>query len=95
MLTLKKSDINQIEKVFSKMSSSEDFALVAKLYKAQQKWNQEKAKSSFFVGQEVQFTSSRTGETLTGTLVKKNPTYQHVRTESGTWKVPASMLSAA
>ena len=95
MLTLKKSDINQIEKVFSKMSSSEDFALVARMFKSQQKFNQEKAKASFFVGQEVQFTNSKTGEVVSGTLVKKNPTYQHVKTESGTWKVPASMLSAA
>jgi len=27
--------------------------------------------------------------------VKKNPKYQHVKTDEGTWKVPASMLTAA
>lgn len=95
MLTLKKSDINQIEKAFSKMSSSEDFAYVARMFKAQQKFHAACKKAEFRVGQEVQFTNSRTGEIVSGTLVKKNPTYQHVKTESGTWKVPASMLSAA
>jgi hypothetical protein len=95
MLTLKKSDINKFETLFDKMESSEDFAYVARMFKSAQKFNAEKKKMEFRVGQNVQFTNSKTGETVIGMLVKKNPTYQHVKTESGTWKVPASMLSAA
>ena len=53
-----------------------------------------KNKMSFRVGQTVTFTR-KNGDVITGMLVKKNPKFQHVKTDEGTWKVPASMLTAA
>jgi hypothetical protein len=50
------------------------------------------------VGKAVKFTSSRTGARITGTVVKVNRKFIHVKetgTLAGVWRVPANMLSAA
>ena len=50
-------------------------------------------KYSLRVGDNVNFTSSRTGRNVTGVVVKVAIKYITVRTVDGLWKVPANMLS--
>jgi hypothetical protein len=45
------------------------------------------------VGDNVNFTSSKTGRTVTGHVVKIAIKYVTVRTVEGLWKVPANMLT--
>ena len=56
-----------------------------------------KNKKSMWVGDTVKFTSSRSGETVLGTVQKINRKFIVVR-ENGnrnlTWRVPANMLEA-
>ena len=56
-----------------------------------------KNKQSMWVGDAVKFTSSRSGETILGTVQKINRKFIVVR-ENGnrnlTWRVPANMLEA-
>jgi small-conductance mechanosensitive channel len=50
-------------------------------------------KASLMLGDSVQFTSSKTGMTLTGRVEKIAIKYVTVRTPQGAWRVPANMLS--
>ena len=50
-------------------------------------------KASLAVGDTVQFTSNKTGMTLTGRVEKIAIKYVTVRTNQGAWRVPANMLS--
>ena len=50
-------------------------------------------KASLAVGDSVQFTSNKTGMTLTGRVEKIAIKYVTVRTPQGAWRVPANMLS--
>ena len=50
-------------------------------------------KASLMLGDSVQFTSNKTGVTLTGRVEKIAIKYVTVRTNQGTWRVPANMLS--
>jgi hypothetical protein len=50
-------------------------------------------KAQLTVGDSVNFTSTRTGQNITGVIVKIAIKYVTVRTVQGLWKVPANMLS--
>jgi len=50
-------------------------------------------KYSLSVGDNVNFTSSRTGRNTTGVVTKIAIKYVTVRTIDGLWKVPANMLT--
>ena len=50
-------------------------------------------KASLMLGDSVQFTSNKTGMTLTGRVEKIAIKYVTVRTPQGAWRVPANMLS--
>lgn len=50
-------------------------------------------KRGLSLGDNVTFTSSKTGRTVTGTVFKIAQKYVTVRTVEGLWKVPANMLS--
>ena len=52
-----------------------------------------KAKSSLVIGSTVSFTGN-SGETITGTLIKKMRKYAQVDTSSGRWRVPMNCLTA-
>jgi small-conductance mechanosensitive channel len=54
---------------------------------------QRQIKRGLTVGDNVSFTSSKTGRTVTGHVVKIAIKYVTVRTVEGLWKVPANMLS--
>ena len=53
----------------------------------------ERAKASLMVGDTVNFTSTRTGRNVTGTVTKIAIKYVTVRTLEGLWRVPANMLN--
>lgn len=50
-------------------------------------------KFSLKVGDSVEFTSTKTGITLQGTVTKIAIKYVTVRTPQGLWRVPANMLT--
>jgi exosome complex RNA-binding protein Csl4 len=54
----------------------------------------ERNKRALTLGSTVQFSSTKTGQTLIGTVDKIAIKYVTVRTTSGLWRVPASMLTA-
>ena len=61
------------------------------------KWNrsqlQKQIKRSLMLGDNVNFTSSKTGRNITGVVTKIAIKYVTVRTVNGLWKVPANMLT--
>jgi hypothetical protein len=50
-------------------------------------------KASLRVGDNVSFTSSKTGLDVTGVVTKIAIKYVTVRTAQGSWRVPANMLA--
>ena len=61
------------------------------------KWNRaqlsKQVKRSLMLGDNVNFTSNKTGMNMTGTVMKIAIKYVTVRTAGGLWRVPANMLS--
>jgi hypothetical protein len=53
----------------------------------------ERTKASLQIGDNVNFTSTRTGRNVTGVVIKIAIKYVTVRTLEGLWKVPANMLN--
>ena len=53
----------------------------------------EQNKRSLSIGDNVNFTSSKTGRNVTGVVVKIAIKYVTVKTIQGAWRVPANMLS--
>jgi small-conductance mechanosensitive channel len=53
----------------------------------------EQAKRSLRIGDTVNFTSSRTGQNVTGLVTKVAIKFVTVKTVNGLWKVPANMLT--
>jgi len=62
------------------------------------KWNRanlaKQIKRGMMVGDHVEFTNSRTGMVMQGTVQKVAIKYVTVRTQAGMWRVPANMLRA-
>lgn len=62
------------------------------------KWNRaqltKRVKQGLMVGDTVEFTSTRTGGTVQGTVKKVAIKYVTVSTAQGLWRVPANMLRA-
>ena len=61
------------------------------------KWNRaqlvQQTKRSLRIGDNVNFTSSKTGVNTTGVVTKIAIKYVTVKTITGLWRVPANMLS--
>jgi len=53
----------------------------------------QQTKRALRVGDNVQFTSTKTGQTVTGFVTKIAIKYVTVKTVSGLWRVPANMLT--
>ena len=51
-------------------------------------------KNTLRIGAPVQFTSTKTGRTMQGTVNKIAIKYVTVATQQGLWRVPANMLEA-
>lgn len=54
---------------------------------------QKQVKRSLSIGDNVNFTSSKSGQNVTGVVVKIAIKYVTVKTAQGLWKVPANMLT--
>lgn len=54
---------------------------------------QKQIKRSLMIGDSVNFTSSKTGRNVTGTVTKIAIKYVTVKTVEGLWRVPANMLT--
>lgn len=50
-------------------------------------------KASLMLGDNVNFTSSKTGQNVTGVVTKIAIKYITVKTATGLWRVPANMLT--
>ena len=61
------------------------------------RWNraqlQKQVKRSLSLGDNVNFTSTKTGQNVTGVVTKIAIKYVTVRTVNGLWRVPANMLT--
>ena len=61
------------------------------------KWNRaqlsKQIKYSLHIGDNVNFTSSKTGRNVTGVVMKVAIKYVTVKTIEGMWRVPANMLT--
>jgi len=61
------------------------------------KWNraqlQKQVKRSLSIGDNVNFTSGKTGQNVTGVVMKIAIKYVTVKTVTGLWRVPANMLT--
>jgi hypothetical protein len=61
------------------------------------KWNraqlQKQVKRSLSIGDNVNFTSGKTGQNVTGVVIKIAIKYVTVKTVTGMWRVPANMLT--
>ena len=54
---------------------------------------QKQVKNALMIGDNVNFTSSKTGQNVTGVVTKIAIKYVTVKTLQGAWRVPANMLS--
>ena len=54
---------------------------------------QKQVKNALMIGDNVNFTSSKTGQNVTGVVTKIAIKYVTVKTIQGAWRVPANMLS--
>jgi ribosomal protein L35AE/L33A len=73
--------------------ANEDLMSMMDAIKFKRKLLTERTKAQLRVGDNVNFTSTRTGQNVTGVVVKIAIKYVTVRTVQGLWKVPANMLS--
>ena len=73
--------------------NNDDLNTVIESVKFARKRLTQKTKATMSLGDTVQFTSTKTGRTLQGTVQKIAIKYVTVRTQEGLWKVPANMLS--
>ena len=53
----------------------------------------QKTKATLMVGDNVNFTSTKTGQNVTGFVTKIAIKYVTVKTVTGLWRVPANMLT--
>jgi len=73
--------------------ANEDLMSMMDAIKFKRKLLTERTKATLRVGDNVNFTSTRTGQNVTGVVIKIAIKYVTVRTVQGLWKVPANMLS--
>ena len=73
--------------------SDQDLTAVIDAVKYARRNIQRKITSSLMVGDNVEFTSSKTGQQMRGHVTKIAIKYVTVNTGLGMWRVPANMLS--
>jgi hypothetical protein len=73
--------------------TSEELNSMIDAVKFKRKLLNDRNKATLRVGDAVNFTSTRTGQMVTGTVVKIAIKYVTVRTVQGLWRVPANMLT--
>ena len=79
--------------ILNKGYSNEDLNLLSESIRAARSMLVNQVKGSLSIGDNVSFTSSRTGKNITGVVEKIAVKYVTVRTIEGGWKCPANMLT--
>lgn len=87
-------DIKQINSaiMFGNLTNTELSSVIESVKFARSRLQKE-VKRSLMLGDRVQFTSTKTGRTMQGTVQKIAIKYITVRTVDGLWRVPANMLT--
>jgi hypothetical protein len=80
--------------MFSGLTNDQLNSVLAAVKYARAQLGKQKIRS-FSKNDTVKFTSSKTGQTVIGTVEKVAIKYVTVMTTQGRWKVPANMLEAA
>jgi hypothetical protein len=87
-------DINQIKTaIMLNGYSNNDLNALGEAIKYARAQLGRQVKRSISIGDNVNFTSTKTGVNYTGTVTKIAIKYVTVRTVQGLWKVPANMLT--
>ena len=73
--------------------ANDDLSSMIDAIKFKRKLLTERTKATIRVGDSVNFTSNKTGQNITGIVVKIAIKYVTVKTVQGLWRVPANMLS--
>lgn len=81
--------------IISGVFTNDDLNSIANALKYARSQLTQQTKRALQLGTTVRFTSSRTGQTLSGTVDKIAIKYITVRTPQGLWRVPANMLEVA
>ena len=87
-------DINQVRTaIMLSEFSNEELNVLSDALKYARAQLGRQVKRSISIGDNVNFTSTKTGMNYTGTVTKIAIKYVTVRTVQGLWKVPANMLT--
>lgn len=86
------SEVNKFIK-FSTVLSNDDLNSIIDAVKYARSRLQKQTIRSLSIGDNVNFTSTRTGQNLTGVVTKIAIKYITVRTLNGLWRVPANMIT--
>ena len=73
--------------------NNDDLNLIIEAVKFARKQLAQTAKRDLKIGDNVNFTSTKTGQNVTGMVTKIAIKYVTVRTVNGLWRVPANMLT--
>ena len=73
--------------------NNDDLNLIIEAVKFARKQLAQTAKRDLKIGDNVNFTSTKTGQNVTGVVTKIAIKYVTVRTVNGLWRVPANMLT--
>ena len=79
--------------ILNKGYSNEDLNLLSDSIRTARARLVNEVKRGLSIGDNVSFTSSRTGKNITGVVEKIAVKYVTVRTVEGGWKCPANMLT--
>lgn len=85
-------NINDIIAYISTSASREDLNLIARAHRFRNDSLSRSAKFAFRKGDKVSWNSSRSGQTMTGTIEKLNQKTCSVMTNAGMWRVSATLL---
>jgi small-conductance mechanosensitive channel len=86
------SEVNKFIR-FSTVLSNNDLNSIIDAVKYARSRLQKQTIRSLSIGDNVNFTSTRTGQNLTGVVTKIAIKYITVRTVNGLWRVPANMIT--
>lgn len=89
----KLSTIQEINRaIISGVFTNDDLVSIIDAVKFARSQLSQQNKRSMRLGSTVRFTSTKTGQSLTGDVTKIAIKYITVRTAQGLWRVPANML---
>ena len=92
---MSQATLKQIQKLINSIESTQDLVALQHVLKARYNTIQCLTTMAFRKGQTVSFKSTRTGQPITGVIVKINTKTIHVNSPVGNYRVSPSLLKAA